>query len=124
MNTKCTANCFMWLFLHVCFCSAPTKDFFLIPYLSTFLVSVSLSHPGHKETFSRLTVVFPYVKYLPCTSHKGEKPGFKGSHKVLQYYSMMLLTRSKMKSSLLSRCKMRAPLFLVNCTRCRLCSYK
>lgn len=34
MNTKCSDNCFMWLFLNVCFCSAPTKDFFLIPYIS------------------------------------------------------------------------------------------
>lgn len=41
MNTKCTASCFMWLFLHVCFCSAPTKDFCLI-HLFRFLVSATL----------------------------------------------------------------------------------
>lgn len=123
MNTKCTGNCFMWLFLHFCFCSAPTKDFFLIPHLSRFLVSAPLQ-PSWIQWEIPKAAVLPYVKCLPCTSYKGEKSGFKVSHKILQYYSMMLLTWSKMKSSLLSRCKMRAPLFLVNCTRCRLCNYK
>lgn len=123
MNTKCTGNGSMWLFLHVWFCSAPTKDFCLIPHLSRFLVSSTLQ-PSWTRDIPKAHCSIPYVKCLPCTTFKEENSGFKVSHKVLQYYSMMHLTWCKMKSSFLSRCKMRALLFLVNCARCKLWNYK
>lgn len=118
MNTKCTGNCFMWLLLYVCFYSAPTKGFCLIPYISKFLVPATLQPTWIQWDIPKAHCSIPYVKCLPCTSYKGEKSQFKVSQ------STMLPTRSKMKSSLLSECKIRAPLFLVNCTRCRLCNYK
>lgn len=105
MNTKCTGNCSMWLFLHVCvwFCSAPTKDFCLIPHLSRFLAILGpVRHSqGSGECFHMLNA-------YPALPSKDKNLDLKYLIKVLQYYSMMLLTWSKMKLSLLTRCKMRA----------------
>lgn len=83
------------------------------------------------ETLLRITVVFPHAKGPTYTFHKGESPAFKASREVLSLSYAPIVphdtwntTWSEMKPSVILSCKTRAPLFLVNCTRCRLWNYR